>query len=261
MKARMETSIIMDAYLGVVPSCKQEVKNNRYKTESVVRIVRDEMRTCFPQKSWDDLSTFERDYFIYVHIRGRMLRYIEKLFDKKIRDKIEKSIKIESKKRMLEAHEIATLHNEQVDEAFATYDTSAMPEKEAQELYKSFCCNMEKVNNKCPIPDYEVWRKDTRKHSMRPYDYIMDFLHEGGIPDEPQVYDVDHVVLHTLLKYLADSQGITIDIPDIKKCLTCVNEYNVEDFSPLDPESAETRHYLAAKEKLDNFDFIIKSDT
>lgn len=263
MKARAEAQAIMDAYLGISPTYKQKLKVCRDKRDSVVRIVREEMRKFSPQKSWEDLSKYEQDYFVFVHIRGRMLRYIEKIFDKKARDKVERNIEIESKKRMLESQKAALLHNEQVRVAYASYDTSTLSEQEAQELYQTFCRNMKKANNECPIPLYEEWREQTRKQPMRPYDYIMSFCHEPLCPgedlDKPHESAVDHVVLHTLLKYLSDTQGITINIPDIKECLANLSGCDIRDFSLLDPGSIATHQYFAAKEKLDNLDFIIKN--
>lgn len=270
MKKRPELAKVIEAYF-------QDGSTNKYtylKTEQkdvITRIIREEMKACYPQKHWDDLTEFEQDSFVCVHIRKRMLQNVENYLGQQFRKRIERKIDNKSKRLLLGSPEAVKRYNEKVEGVYDVYDTSAMSEQEAKESYKKFCCVVKRVISGCTVPSYEEWREWTRTGTVRPYDVLKTFEEEGYTYENyapenegwylPTESEVDHVAFRALLKYLSKTQGIEMDFPGIEKCLTYVSTYTVvEYFDSLNPDVKEDCQFLEAMERLQNLDFVFKLD-
>lgn len=211
-------------------------------------------------RPWDEMSPTEQDFFVYVTIRERVLKYVEKAFGKKMRTQIEKQTKGKCDESISIAQEMESMIEENIPFMFRRFDSSTMTDKEARAAYKEFYAALQTRNKRCPIPDYGTWKKDNHDNPRRPYDYIREF--EECNPNEadddmPLESEVDHVILHTILKYLSDYDNLQIDIEEIRKCLTIEKRYSIEDFTDMDKNDPKLCQYLNAKTKLKNYDFII----
>lgn len=228
-----------------------------HRVDSVRRIVRDGLAEVRP---WNEMSPLEQDFFVYITIRERMLKYVEKCFQKKVRDKVDAQTKSKHDELISIAHETIELLEDNIPFVFKHYDTSSMTDKEAKAAYQEFCAALTIRNERCPIPPYETWRKDHQNNPRRPYDYAKEFEEcnpNEADDDEPSESEIDHVILHTLLKYLLDNDSLQIDIEKIRTCLAIEKRYSIEDFVSADRNDPKLRQYLNAKVELKNYNFII----
>lgn len=221
------------------------------------------------RKSWAELSSVEKDTFIYITIRQKMLtRYV----DASKKNKINQSIDTYLKKTFLDSDSAVRKFNSIREPIYQNYFDMSDDDSTKKEKYALLCNTIRNFNPQTPIPTYEEWIN----YPLRPYDYIASFenepLHVNSEIDYPSQAEIDHVILQVILTIFKEQFQKDIDIPLIKECLTYLKNCDIDSYDTLltdyDPninlpkEEQEqiiqaTRKYFTYKKMLDDLSFII----
>lgn len=243
------------------------------KKEKVRKFIKRQLNKIYPDKTWNDLSKIEQDTFIFINIRQKMLdTYVDGSVRQKVCTRIDKYMQDQFK--TLYADKEIKKHNDIINAIYENYYDVNDSESAKREKYHLLCTTIKKRNAKVPLPSYEDWCL----LPLRPYDYIKTF-EETPLSDDEYTWpatesQIDHVLLHTLLKGYTELTQNTIDINRIKECLTHLNSvpFDVDDNELLDKydpninlsrEEQEkiiqaNRKYYTYKKMLDDLDFIIR---
>lgn len=236
----------------------------------------------YKDKTWEQLSPDEQDFFIYIDIYERMLKnYFSNPEDAQT---LEKQRELDYKKQYLaEMNEILS-HNRAIKHLYDTrqdYEARVaevnMPQNViSHKAYNSFrrslseFATFQKIEL-CP-PSEEEWLK--LENGYRIYDIYMDYLDSSRIHystdkiDVPQT-EINHVILQTIVKALKDVCAIEIDVTAIKECLSLVYNSTLENTELYPRLSSEdddvkqkgqelfTEYILKAQNRIKNADFYV----
>lgn len=150
-----EYKTVLNAYFNNIPKSKKTTAQE-HQIDSVRRIVRDGLAEVRP---WDEMSPTEQDFFVYVTIRERVLKYVEKAFGKKMRTQIEKQTKGKCDESISIAQEMESMIEENIPFMFRRFDTSTMTDKEARAAYKEFYCCLTNKKQALPHPRLRYMEK------------------------------------------------------------------------------------------------------
>lgn len=239
-------------------------------------------KSKYKDKTWQQLSPDEQEYFIYYEIFDKMLNVY--VLDSKGKSSLKKKRK-RSREIMfaIEMHQILS-HNKAFEHLYDTrqdYEARVTKENLSQEeisrrAYNSFrrslseFATFQKIEL-CP-PSEEEWLK--LENGYRIYDIYMDYLDSSRIHystdkiDVPQT-EIDHVILQTIVKALKDVCAIEIDVTAIKECLSLVYNSTLENTELYPRLSSEdddvkqkgqelfTEYILKAQNRIKNADFYV----
>lgn len=223
---------------------------------------------------WENFNSVEKDIFIYITIRPRMLGHY--ITDENKIKKINRSIENYLKETHLDAHKPLKTYNANINALRENHYDSTDSESELLQKYKHLCNSINNYNPMVPKPTFEEWKSFPR----RPFDYIESFQHDpiqySDTKDYPSQSEIDHVIIQLLLKIVQEKANIKIDVPLIIETLTFLKNFETNNYDSLlneyDPnidipkEEQDrlidyNRQYILYKQMLDNLDFIKKDGT
>ncbi|WP_026524151.1 hypothetical protein [Butyrivibrio sp. MB2005] len=250
---------------------KQASKPTKEKIRSLVKR---HLEKNYAGKTWNELSKIEKDAFVYITIRQKILdKYVDASKHNKINKRIDDYLK--NQFSILESDLALRKHNSIIGAIYEQYYNPDDTESVKREKYQLLCHAIHNKNAKAPTPSFDDWCNNP----LRPYDYIRtyeesDFYEEDDTIEATQA-EIDHVILQTLLKEYSSNSNSFIDTDKIKECLTFLKNvpFDVSDNELLDkydptinlpPEEQEriiqaNRRYFAYLKMLKDLDFIKKS--
>lgn len=219
--------------------------------------------------NWDEFDSIQKDTFIYITICKTMLeRYV---IDEGKKKKIEQSINSYLKETLLNSQKPLEAYNSTMYAIRENNFDSADCESVMKQKYNHLCKTIDKYNPMVPKPTFEEWKIFPR----RPLDYIESFQHDpmqySDTNDYPSQAEIDHVIIQLLLKIVQEKANIEIDVLLIKKTLTFLKNFQLNDYDSLQskydpnikiPKDKQeqlihyNQQYILYKEMLDNLDFI-----
>lgn len=243
--------------------------------ESMKRQIRRKLSEVHGEKSWEELSQIEKNFFLYLDMQNYLLELLPK---GAIRDRI--ANKIKRKLQPIKVEQIMRDHNDAVSlTPYFVEGDSEVKKKEAFERYK---LDYYSYNKKDPDETYEEW---SQSPSIRPYDLYQQAVlksfeeaeQENNIdyPVRDDAFTTSEITRYTIniiCDVLQKKLGITIDTESLKDCVTFVHEYELGHDSSTslqleyDPDSSvgkieqektinADRKYATCRYRLDHLDF------
>jgi len=245
--------------------------NNR---RDIRRIVVEIFKHTYPDKNpdtdWLKLSEYERNRFLYVIIRERILGQIDPSKHDRLNEKLNKFID----KRLLRVDMAIHEYNDNLSDVFNVFYCQNDTADKMKDNYEKFCSVLLEYKEKVPVPTYDEWLKLNQIAPMRVYDYCQDYYAERRAMDSSKYIasqaEIDHVTLQTLLKILEKKSNIRIDTDLIEETITYIKNYMIEadeqllaeydsSLSISEEEQKEIikadQKYMYYKEKLAKLDF------
>lgn len=246
------------------------------ETENFKRNIRDvvskEYKKSYKDREWGELSSFEKNRFLYIQIRGKMLDKMDSSKATRIGKKIDKLVD----KNLIDVDVAIREHNAIISQAYEIYYCSTDSIEEMNNNYEKFCCILKLYRERVPIPSFDEWKRRNEISPIRVYDYCQSYYEEARHKIDENIAtqkEVDHVILQTILKVLEEKNGIKIDVESIEKTLFYLKNYQIEedDILTTQEESSQCmskeenemlinndQKYKYYEMKLKNLDFVIK---
>ena len=241
--------------------------NVEQELQTMRKAIRAKLRESFPQYDWSDtnnwlkLSRYEREYFKYVTIYDYMETHLGTTF-KKVKSKIE-----QYKKTDLEVLEENDYYENLEKQFFNPTDSEELQLR----AYKKLCSILSRFYYIFP-PSFDEWRADpkTPLEYVQSVDIDVNEINDTDLELKPEDSEIDHYLLHTLLKLLKNEYGIEINIERIKKDLKNRKEEEMERISakelsaefpyikPFKITDKENIKYLRSRIRRNRLDYIEK---
>ena len=253
MRKKEEYRVIFNTY---------ELNNETNKKHKLRKYIRENLKREFPEKEWSELSTLEKDRFVYITIRENMTKDM----DESKRNRIIRKIDGMLNKTLFHADTELEKHNAKVSKAFEIYYNDFDTDDEKKKAYEWFCRDLKAYNEAIPIPNFDEWveenklalKKSNPSHSKRIFDYYMDFENEQYKKFHSEYRpatqsQIDSVILKIILKKLntihnvilktilyntkidvdkdkLNALNINLDEDKIYECISFLNNYEPEPF-------------------------------
>lgn len=261
--AKKET--VYDVAFEVYELTKADVNTKH----TIRKYIRENLKKTFQGKEWTELSELEKDRFIFIIIRDKMINnYMDKAKRYRLNRKIDKILN----ERLIRADIEIEKYNDMMSKIYDVYYKESDTDIEKMEAYKQFCNDLSDVNKFISIPTYDEWVIGAK----RIYDYVMDFTSQTHMESNSEYRpatqsQIDHVIIKMILKIISDKLNMCVNISKIDECLSFLNNFQVEDFEELlheynpklnltkDEQNSiieENKKYMIYKKMLEDLDFL-----
>ena len=247
-------------------------KYREQRKQTIRKYIREQLRKSFPELDWSDpkvwyekLTEGDRNTFKFFTVRDYMLALLDDAKQTVIKRKINEDVKNSYTEAYKKAQEI----DAQAVKMNRQYFDPKASEAEQRKAFEEFCSLIE-GGPWVIMPTFERWKSDP----MTPKKYLEECaLMAADAMDVPEYFadptqqQIDHVILHTLMKYCEQRFKVKVDIDGIRKCLADMSteayERNrIEEIRRYNPDVEPFKYtegnlpLLISKERLEKLDFI-----
>ncbi|MBQ8490259.1 MAG: hypothetical protein IJ535_10815 [Pseudobutyrivibrio sp.] len=215
-KPRNDFTEIFDLY---------EIRKDTSAAANASEFIRRQLDKYHKGKKLSELTDFEREIFIYITIRDKMLeKYVNSKKRPKVRNKINAYLSAHLTNYKKEIDNKQTLN----DRLFKQYFFADSTDEELKEQYLLFKSAITDFNPSVVPPTFEEWKN---VHYI-PYFYIMDFENNkmNNIPSDDYETHIttsmlDHYILYALVKQFESITEKRLNIALIKEAYEYVSNF------------------------------------
>lgn len=220
--------------------------------EKIRKFIKRQLNKEYPNRDWNALSKYEKDTFIYITIKHKMLNdYTVETTRTKLERKIDSYVKNE----FLQFDSNIKQHNTLIGQLNCQYYNEHDSDEIKLEKYNELCKVIKSFNNYVPLPEFNQWIN----HPLTPFDYIIS--HESNpkcdnsfIVSESQM---DHIIIEAMLKKFCEMNHLALNRDKIKECLNYLQDVPPDEFDyypdEKDMKLLDTDEQLEMKETYTSF--------